>query len=78
MERTQAILKEMGRILTEDSRAQEVMVMLAEKAQDNGATAEQWEQFKTSMMTVLFYDLAQKDENVMNAFGMDLYEQFTA
>lgn len=78
MTRTQENLKEMGRILTDDSKAQDIMSMLASKAEESGMTSEEWENFKASMMTSLFYMVAQKDESIRNDLAMDLYEEFTA
>ncbi|MDE7342269.1 MAG: hypothetical protein K2N80_17200 [Lachnospiraceae bacterium] len=78
MKRTQETLKVMSKILTENDKVQEIMGMLAEKAEENNLTAEGWESVKTSILSDCFFMIAQKDEKIRNDLAMDLYEAFNA
>lgn len=78
MKRTQETLKEMSKILTQNDKAQEIMTMLATKAEENNLTAEEWESVKTSILSSCFFMIAQKDEQIRNDLAMDLYEEFNA
>ena len=78
MKRTQETLKEMSKILTENEKVQEIMTMLAVKAEENNLTAEEWENVKTSILSGCFFMIAQKDEQIRNDLAMDLYEAFNA
>lgn len=78
MKRTQETLKEMSKILTENDKVQEIMAMLAEKAEENHLTAEEWENVKASILSGCFFMIAQKDEKIRNDLAMDLYEVFNA
>lgn len=78
MKRTQETLKEMSKILTENNKVQKIMGILAEKAEENNLTAEEWENVKTSILSGCFFMIAQKDEKIRNDLAMDLYEAFNA
>ncbi len=78
MKRTQETLKEMSEILTENNKVQKIMGILAEKAEENNLTAEEWENVKTSILSGCFFMIAQKDEKIRNDLAMDLYEAFNA
>lgn len=78
MKRTQETLKEMSKILTENDKVQEIMTMLAVKAEENNLSAEEWENFKTSILSSCFFMIAQKDEQIRNDLVMDLYEASNA
>ena len=78
MKRTQETLKEMGKILTENDKVQEIMTMLAVKAEENNLSVEEWENVKTSILSSCFFMIAQKDEQIRNDLVMDLYEAFNA
>lgn len=78
MKRTQETLKEMSKIFTENDKAQEIMTMLAIKAEENNLTTEEWENAKTSILSSCFFMIAQKDEQIRNDLAMDLYEEFNA
>lgn len=78
MKRTQETLKEMSEILTENNKVQKIMGILAEKAEENNLTAEEWENIKTSILSGCFFMIAQKDEKIRNDLAMDLYEAFNA
>lgn len=78
MKRTQETLKDMGKILTENDQVQEIMTMLAVKAQENNLTDEEWENVKASILSSCFFMIAQKDEKIRNNLAMDLYEAFNA
>ena len=54
------------------------MGILAEKAEENNLTAEEWENVKTSILSGCFFMIAQKDEKIRNDLAMDLYEAFNA
>ncbi len=78
MKRTQETLKEMSKILAENNKVQKIMGILAEKAEENNLTAEEWENVKTSILSGCFFMIAQKDEKIRNDLAMDLYEAFNA
>ncbi len=78
MKRTHETLKEMGKILTENDKVQEIMAMLAAKAEENNLTSEEWENVKGSILGNCFFIIAQKDEQIKNDLAMDLYEAFNA
>lgn len=78
VKRTQETLKEMSEILTENNKVQKIMGILAEKAEENNLTAEEWENVKTSILSGCFFMIAQKDEKIRNDLAMDLYEAFNA
>ncbi len=78
MKRTHETLKEMGKILTENDNVQEIMSMLAAKAEENNLTFEEWENVKSSILSSCFFMIAQKDEQIRNNLAMDLYEAFNA
>ena len=68
----------MSEILTENNKVQKIMGILAEKAEENNLTAEEWENVKTSILSGCFFMIAQKDEKIRNDLAMDLYEAFNA
>lgn len=76
MKRTQATLKEMCNILTENEEIQEIMDMLAAKAEEKHLSSEEWENVKASILSSCFFMIAQKDEQIKNNLAMDLYEAF--
>ena len=65
-------------ILTNNDKAQEVMTMLAEKAEEKGLSREEWEQVKVGILTNCFFMVAMKDEQIRNDLGMDIYEALNA
>lgn len=78
MKRTQKTVEKMAEILTNNDKAQEVMTMLAEKAEEKGLSLEEWEQFKVGILTNCFFMVAMKDEQIRNDLGMDIYEELNA
>ena len=78
MKRTQKTLQEMGKILTESEKVQEIMEMLAQRAEEKGLTVEEWESFKVWILTNCFFSVAQKDEQIRNDLAKDLYEELNA
>ena len=71
-------IKGNGKILTENDKVQEIMTMLAVKAEESNLTDEEWENGKTSILSSCFFMIAQKDEKIRNDLAMDLYEVFNA
>lgn len=78
MKRTQKTVEKMAEILTNNDKAQEVMTMLAEKAEKKGLSLEEWEQVKVGILTNCFFMVAMKDEQIRNDLGMDIYEELNA
>lgn len=78
MKRTQKTVEKMAEILTNNDKAQEVMTMLAEKAEEKGLSLEKWEQVKVGILTNCFFMVAMKDEQIRNDLGMDIYEELNA
>ena len=78
MKRTQETVNEIAEILTTNDKAQEVMTMLAKKAEEKGLSLEEWEQVKVGILTNCFYMVAMKDEQIRNDLGMDIYEALNA
>lgn len=74
MKRTQATLKEMGKILTENDEVKKIMEILAQKAGEKGLSMDEWENIKTGIMANCFYMIAEKDERIRNDLAMDVYE----
>lgn len=74
MKRTQATLKEMGEILTENDEVKKIMEILAQKAGEKGLPIDEWENIKTGIMANCFYMIAEKDERIRNDLAMDVYE----
>lgn len=74
MKRTQATLKEMGKILTENDEVKKIMEILAKKAGEKGLPMDEWENIKTGIMANCFYMIAEKDERIRNDLAMDVYE----
>lgn len=66
----------MSKILTENEKAQELMAMLAVKAEENILTNEEWENVKISILSSCFFMIAQKDGQIKNDLAIDLYEAF--
>lgn len=78
MKRTQETVGKIADILTNNDKAQEVMTMLAEKAEEKGLNREEWEQVKVGILTNCFFMVAMKDEQIRNDLGMDIYEALNA
>jgi hypothetical protein len=78
MKRTQKTVEKMAEILTNNDKVQEVMTMLAEKAEEKGLSLEEWEQVKAGILTNCFFMVAMKDEQIRNDLGMDIYEELNA
>ena len=78
MKRTQETVGRIADILTNNDKAQEVMTMLAEKAEEKGLNREEWEQVKAGILTNCFFMVAMKDEQIRNDLGMDIYEALNA
>lgn len=78
MKRTQKTVEKMAEILTNNDKAQEVMTMLAEKAEEKGLSLEEREQVKVGILTNCFFMVAMKDEQIRNDLGMDIYEELNA
>lgn len=78
IKRTQKTVEKMAEILTNNDKAQEVMTMLAEKAEEKGLSLEEWEQVKAGILTNCFFMVAMKDEQIRNDLGMDIYEELNA
>lgn len=78
MKRTQETVGKIADILTNNDKAQEVMTMLAEKAEEKGLSREEWEQVKAGILTNCFFMVAMKDEQIRNDLGMDIYEALNA
>ena len=78
MKRTQKTVEKMAEILTNNDKVQEVMTMLAEKAEEKGLSLEEWEQVKVGISTNCFFMVAMKDEQIRNDLGMDIYEELNA
>ena len=78
MKRTQKTVEKMAEILTNNDKAQGVMTMLAEKAEEKGLSLEEWEQVKVGILTNCFFMVAMKDEQIRNDLGMDIYEEHNA
>lgn len=78
MKRTQKTVEKMAEILTNNDKAQWVMTMLAEKAEEKGLSLEEWEQVKVGILTNCFFMVAMKDEQIRNDLGMDIYEELNA
>lgn len=78
MKRTQETVGKIADILTNNDKAQEVMTMLAEKAEEKGLSREEWEQVKVGILTNCFFMVAMKDEHIRNDLGMDIYEALNA
>lgn len=74
MKRTQETVGKIADILTNNDKAQEVMTMLAEKAEEKGLSLEEWEQVKAGILTNCFFMVAMKDEQIRSDLGMDIYE----
>ena len=72
MKRTQETVGKIADILTNNDKAQEVMTMLAEKAEEKGL------QVKVGILTNCFFMVAMKDEQIRNDLGMDIYEALNA
>ena len=70
MKRTQKTVEKMAEILTNNDKVQEVMTMLAEKAEEKGLSLEEWEQVKVGILTNCFFMVAMKDEQIRNDLGM--------
>lgn len=69
MKRTQETVGKIADILTNNDKAQEVMTMLAEKAEEKGLSREEWEQVKVGILTNCFFMVAMKDEQIRNDLG---------
>ena len=78
MKRTQETVGKIADILTNNDKAQEVMTMLAEKAEEKGLSRKEWEQVKVGILTNCFFMVAMKDEQIRNDLGMDIYEALNA
>ena len=78
MKRTQETVGKIADILTNNDKAQEVMTMLAEKAEEKGLSHEEWERVKVGILTNCFFMVAMKDEQIRNDLGMDIYEALNA
>lgn len=78
MKRTQKTVEKMAEILTNNDKVQEVMTMLAEKAEEKGLSLEEREQVKVGILTNCFFMVAMKDEQIRNDLGMDIYEELNA
>lgn len=78
MKRTQKTVEKMAEILTNNDKVQEVMTMLAEKAEEKGLSLEEWEQVKVGILMNCFFMVAMKDEQIRNDLGMDIYEELNA
>lgn len=78
MKRTQETVGKIADILTNNDKAQEVMTMLAEKAEEKGLSREEWEQVKVGILTNCFFMVAMKDKHIRNDLGMDIYEALNA
>lgn len=78
MKRTQKTVEKMAEILTNNDKVQEVMTMLAEKAEEKGLSLEEWEQVKVGILANCFFMVAMKDEQIRNDLGMDIYEELNA
>ena len=78
MKRTQETVGKIADILTNNDKAQEVMTMLAKKAEEKGLSREEWEQVKAGILTNCFFMVAMKDEQIRNDLGMDIYEVLNA
>ena len=78
MKRTQETVGKIADILTNNDKAQEVMTMLAEKAEEKGLSREEWEQVKVGILTNCCFMVAMKDEQIRNDLGMDIYEALNA
>lgn len=78
MKRTQKTVEKMAEILTNNDKVQEVMTMLAEKAEEKGLSLEEWEQVKVGILKNCFFMVAMKDEQIRNDLGMDIYEELNA
>lgn len=74
MNRTAETLKKISKILTENDEVQEIMNILAIRAEENNLSSEEWEHVKSSILTNCFFTIAQKDEQIRNDLAMDLYE----
>ena len=78
MKRTQETVDKIAEILTNNDKTQEVMTMLAEKAEEKGLSLEEWEQVQAGILTNCFFMVAMKDEQIRNDLGMDIYEALNA
>ena len=75
MKNTTKLIEKVREILNTNKTCQDMMEVLVEKAKSIGMTADQFEQFKVNMMTSIIFKLAQKDEEIINKLGEDIWNE---
>lgn len=74
MQNNEKLVQQVRKILNTNKTCQDMMAMLVEKAKSIGMTAEQFEQFKVSMMTSIVCKLALEHEDIKKQLCEEMSE----
>ena len=75
MERTRNNIKKISEVMNNEPMIQTVMTSLAERAKQNGVTADEWAEFKNRMLETMFYKMCEMIPEMQNDLALDIYEE---
>lgn len=78
MDRTAKHLEDIRNIMNTDEAIQEQMGIFAREAKEKNVTEEQWAEFKTRLMTTMFYKMAEMMPEIKKDLCEDIYEELKA
>jgi hypothetical protein len=78
MNRTAKHLEDIRNIINTNETIQGQMDTLARQAVAKGITPEQWAEFKTRMMTTMFYKMCEAMPELKKDLCADIYEELRA
>lgn len=78
MNRTAKHLEDIRNIMNTSEAIQAEMDKLARKAEEKNITEEQWADFKTRLMTSMFYKMAEMMPELKQDLCEDIYEELRA
>ena len=74
MQNNEKLVQQVRKILNTNKTCQDMMEMLVEKAKSIGMTAEQFEQFKVSLMTNIVLKMALEHEDIKKTIMDEMSE----
>ena len=74
MENNERLVQKVRKILNTNEACQDMMKILVDKAKAVGMTAEQFEQFKTRLMTNIILKMALEHEDIKNQLCEEMSE----
>lgn len=78
MNRTAKHLEDIRNIMNTNKTIQNQMDILAKRAEEKNITVEQWAEFKTRLMSTMFYKMAEMMPELKKDLCEDIYEELKA